>query len=67
MPDEQDQPSPERSRPQGIGDLSARVGYDVRDLIVAGYTWEEIFEVSDGELTLDELMERGPARTKKKR
>jgi hypothetical protein len=48
--------------PGSIGDLSARVGYDVRDLIMAGYGWDEIHEVAYGRITLDELLKRGPRR-----
>lgn len=47
--------------PGSIGDLSVRVGYDVRDLKIAGYEWDEIQEVADGKITLAELWRRGRA------
>ena len=47
--------------PGSIGDLSVRVGYDVRDLKMAGYEWDEIQEVADGKITLAELWRRGRA------
>jgi hypothetical protein len=52
--------------PRGIGDLSARVGCDVRDLILAGYALEEIHEVAQGRCTLEELLQRRPRNRKKK-
>lgn len=45
-----------------IGGVSTRIGYDVRDLLVAGYSWEEIGGIERGEYTLEELLKRGPAR-----
>jgi hypothetical protein len=53
--------------PRGIGDLSARVGCDVRDLIMAGYALEEIHEVAQGRCTLEELLQRRPRKRRKKR
>jgi len=44
-----------------IGDLCMRVGYDVRDLIMDGYTWDQIYAVANGVYTLEELFRRGPA------
>lgn len=55
------------SPPRGIGDLSARVGCDVRDLIMAGYELDEIHEVALGKCTLEELLQRGPRRRRKSR
>jgi hypothetical protein len=46
--------------PGGIGDLSVRVGYDVRDLIMEGYSWDEIHDVAGGRYSLAELRRRGP-------
>ncbi len=46
--------------PASVGDVSARIGYDVRELIMAGYSWEEIGTVLYGRRTLEELLERGP-------
>jgi hypothetical protein len=54
------------SPPGGIGDLSARVGCDVRDLIMAGYGLEEIHEVALGRITLEELLQRRPRRRRRK-
>jgi hypothetical protein len=54
------------SPPGGIGDLSGRVGYDVRDLIMAGYGLDEIHEVALGRCTLEELLQRRPRRRRKK-
>lgn len=63
MPDDQSRPAPETrvARRGSIGDLCNRVGCDVRDLILEGYTWDEIYEVAWGRLTLEELQRRGPA------
>jgi hypothetical protein len=63
----QDPESETGSPPGGIGDLSARVGCDVRDLIMAGYGLDEIHEVASGRCTLDELLQRRPRRRRKKR
>jgi hypothetical protein len=46
---------------QNIGDISMRIGYDVRDLLIAGYTWKEIDGILKGEYSLEELLARGPA------
>jgi hypothetical protein len=52
-----------------IGDLSARIGYDVRELILDGYSWRQIREVTEGRITLAELFkcmpENEPIDTKK--
>lgn len=63
MPDDLTRPDPEPRlvRPGSIGDLCTRVGCDVRELILDGYTWDEIYEVARGRLTLEELQRRGPA------
>lgn len=45
-----------------IGELSTAVGYDVRDLKMEGYSWEEINEVASGRMTLEELRQRGPGK-----
>jgi hypothetical protein len=50
-----------------IGDLSSRVGCDVRDLIMSGYRLDEIYEVALGKCTLEELLQRGPRRRRKKK
>jgi hypothetical protein len=46
--------------PGSVGDVSARIGHDVRELIMAGYRWEEIHSVLHGGCTLEELLARGP-------
>jgi hypothetical protein len=46
--------------PGSVGDVSARIGYDMRELMMAGYSWEEIHSVLYGRRTLEELLERGP-------
>jgi hypothetical protein len=51
---------PRKSRPAGIGNISAAIGYDVRDLLVEGYTMEQIDEVIDGKITLDDLFKQQP-------
>jgi hypothetical protein len=49
-----------------IGDLSSRVGCDVRDLIMSGYGLDEIYEGALGKCTLEELLQRGPRRRRRK-
>jgi hypothetical protein len=51
---------------QNIGDISVRIGYDARDLLVAGYTWKEIDGILKGEYSLEELLARGPAAKRNK-
>ena len=46
--------------PASVGDVSVRIGYDVRELKMAGYSEEEIHSVLYGGHTLEELLERGP-------
>jgi len=46
--------------PGSIGDISARIGTDVRELLIAGYTHEQIQAVLCGECTLDELYKQRP-------
>ncbi|MEW6239231.1 MAG: hypothetical protein AB1564_00285 [Chloroflexota bacterium] len=43
-----------------IGDLSVRLGYDIRDIWMAGYSDEQINDVLIGEYTLDELWKMEP-------
>lgn len=47
--------------PGSVGDVSARLGYDVRDLWMMGYSDEEIQSVLAGERTLEELLGWPPA------
>jgi hypothetical protein len=55
-----------RVPPQGgqpaanIGTVSAAIGYDVRDLLMEGFTMPEIQRVVRGEITLAELRKAGP-------
>ena len=47
--------------PKGsIGDVSARIGYDVRDILMAGYSHGDIAELEMGLITAEELRKRGP-------
>ena len=48
--------------PGSVGDVSARIGYDVRDLKMMGYSDAQIQGVSLGEYTVDELLKRPPDR-----
>ena len=45
-----------------IGDTSVRIGMDVRELYIDGYTQADIHKVLQGELSLSELMKRGPSK-----
>ena len=46
--------------PGSIGDVSVRIGTDVRELLIAGYSHEQIRGLEDGEYTLDELYQQRP-------
>jgi len=46
--------------PGSIGDISTQIGYDVRELIVAGYSDDQIISVVSGRRTLDELLQIKP-------
>ena len=48
--------------PGSVGDLSLRIGYDIRDLVMQGYSWDEIQDVVYGRCTLEGLLSRGPRR-----
>lgn len=62
----QDQRSASGFPPGSVGDVSSQVGYDVRDLLMAGFTRseiasysnEQIMGVIDGHFTLAELREQ---------
>jgi hypothetical protein len=43
-----------------IGDLSVRLGYDIRDIWMAGYSDEQINGALMGEYTLSELWKMEP-------
>ena len=49
-------------QPGSIGAISARIGYDVRELIVAGYSDRQIWRVIAGEITLAQLFAEEPDR-----
>jgi hypothetical protein len=56
-----DQDVPQTAFPRGsIGDLSVRIGYDVRELLMAGYSMEEIHGILRGEYDVQELLKRKP-------
>ena len=62
------QPKPSRPKkspfpPGSIGDVSSRIGYDVRDLLIAGFDHSDIADLETGRITLDELFKRGPRKT----
>lgn len=44
-----------------IGSLSAKLGCDIRELWMAGYSDEQIFAVVEGKMTLAELLRSEPA------
>ena len=46
--------------PGSIGEISARIGYDLRDLLVAGYTGDQIAGLLRKEYTFDELCKMQP-------
>lgn len=45
-----------------IGDISVRIGTDVRELYLDGYTQMDIHEVLQGKLSLNELLQQGPTK-----
>lgn len=49
--------------PGSVGDLSARLGYDWRELKMAGYSDSEIQGVLSGDRTLDELLRSKPGQS----
>lgn len=53
--------------PASVGDLSARIGCDVRDLWMAGYSDDQIRTVLSGERSLDELLKSAPQKGKGRR
>ena len=46
--------------PGSIGAISARIGYDVRELVVAGYSDRQIWRVVRGEISLGQLFAEEP-------
>jgi hypothetical protein len=51
----------------GIGNISARIGYDVRELLMQGYSMPEIHGIMRGEYTVQELLKMKPGQVAKKR
>ena len=47
--------------PASIGEISGRLGRDVRELLMVGYSMEQIHEVLDGKIGLEELEQSKPA------
>jgi hypothetical protein len=43
-----------------IGEISSEIGYDVRDLMMDGYSHAQITRLRKGEITLRELMKEKP-------
>jgi hypothetical protein len=50
----------------GIGNISARIGYDVRELLMLGYSMEEIHGIERGEYDVRELLSRKPGGGKRR-
>lgn len=48
--------------PGSVGDVSARLGYDVRDLKMAGFGDDEIDQVLYGQRTLEDLLRSKPGK-----
>ena len=46
--------------PGSVGDLSSRIGYDWRELVIYGYSDEQIRGVLNGDCTVHELLSRRP-------
>ena len=57
--------SPTGFPPGSIGDISVRIGYDVRDLKMAGYSDTQINHVLYGQITLEELFGMAPENGRK--
>lgn len=55
-----DLPSRVYGQPGSIGAISARIGCDVRELIVAGYSDRQVWRVLRGEITLEQLFAETP-------
>ncbi|MAS94963.1 MAG: hypothetical protein CMO55_17335 [Verrucomicrobiales bacterium] len=53
--------SPEGSIPGSIGDVSSRLGIDVRELLISGYSHAQIDRVLKGDMTLSDLFQEKPA------
>jgi hypothetical protein len=51
----------------GIGDISGRIEYDVRELLMQGYSMPEIHGIIRGEYTVQELLKMKPGQAAKRR
>jgi hypothetical protein len=57
-------PTGKKPKGAGIGNISARIGYDVRELLMLGYSMEEIHGIERGEYDVRELLSRKPGKDK---
>lgn len=51
----------------GIGDISGRIEYDVRELLMQGYSMSEIHGIMRGEYTVHELLKMKPGQAAKRK
>lgn len=61
MPQGKQQP---KQREPGNVDISLEIDYDVRELIMEGYSWAQINRVRDGKITLRQLFREKPENAK---
>ncbi len=47
-------------RPNSLGDISTRIGYDIRDLWAMSYSDRQIKRVERGDITIGELLDSQP-------
>jgi hypothetical protein len=57
LADDRKQP---QTRGNGNVDISLEIGYDVRELIMEGYSWAQINRVRDGKITMRQLFKEKP-------
>jgi hypothetical protein len=43
-------------------EISEQIGCDVNDLLTSGFTYQEIDQVIAGRITVEQLLQRGPAK-----
>ena len=54
---------PAKSKRSGATlETSEQIGYDVNELLMSGYTYQEIDQVVAGRITVEQLLQRGPAK-----
>ncbi len=59
-------PRPSQASPRSnIGQTSARLGFDVRELLRDGYTMKDVQGILDGEYDVDELRKRKPGKARR--